>query len=311
MQILITHKVTEDQIDAIKQVVPEAEISLAREEQDIAKLMPDSNIIWGSRFVPELLPQCKQLAFIQVSSAGVDRLISPELLAHPAQLINARGIHGTTIAEHVFMLMLALARQLPDLHNAQAKREWTRVSPVLLSGKTMVIVGYGSIGRAIAKRAKAFHMRIIGLKRRVTTDEWADEIWTTSRLNEAIALADYLVLATPLTEETHHLIGDEQLTLMKDTATLINIARGPVVDEQALIAALKRDTIKAGLDVFEQEPLPADSELWNMPNVLVTPHNAGDMPNYDDQVMSIFLENLRRYKKGEQLINLVDKQLGY
>lgn len=311
MQILITHETNEEQLAAIKKVVPEADIVLTRDEQEIVRHMPDSSIIWGSRYIQHLLPQCKQLAFIQVSSAGVDRLLTPELLAHPAKLINAKGIHGTTIAEHVFMLMLSLARQLPVMHRAQTRHEWIKVSPELLAGKTLVIVGYGSIGKAIAKRAKAFDMRVIGLKRQVTADEWADQILTNDKLNDAIPLADYLVLATPLTDSTYHLIGDEQLALLKESAVLVNIARGPVVDEAALIAALKRGTLRAGLDVFEREPLAADSELWELQNAVLTPHMAGNMPDYDDHVLSIFLENLRRYKDGEQLINVVDKQLGY
>lgn len=151
MKILITHRASEEHIKAIREAVPQAEIVVTRDEAEIAAHMPTATVIWGSNYLPELLPQCPNLAFIQVSSAGVDRLLSPELLDHPVQLINARGIHGTTIAEHVFLLMLALARQFPAMQQAQQQHEWIRVNPQLLANKTIGIIGYGSIGQAIGQ----------------------------------------------------------------------------------------------------------------------------------------------------------------
>ncbi|NLY54540.1 MAG: D-2-hydroxyacid dehydrogenase [Firmicutes bacterium] len=312
MKILVTHRATEAHIAAIREAAPTAEIVVTREPDEIAAHMPTANVIWGSNYLPELLPQCKDLAFIQVSSAGVDRLLRPELLEHPVQLINARGIHGTTIAEHVFLLMLALARQFPALQQAQQRHEWTRLQPQLLANKTLGIIGYGSIGRAIGQRAKAFGMRVLATRRHPAPDVGADEVWPHSRLHELLPLCDYIVLAVPLTAETRHMIGAKELSLCKPSAILINIARGSVVDEAALIAALQAGTIKgAGLDVFEQEPLPADSPLWDMPQVIITPHVAGHMPDYDENVVAILLENLRRYQAGEPLINIVDKEAGY
>lgn len=312
MKILITHRASEQHIATIRAAVPQAEIVVTHDEAEIAAHMPTANVIWGSNFSAELLPQCPHLAFIQVSSAGVDRLLSPELLAHPVQLINARGIHGTTIAEHVFLLMLALARQFPAMQQAQQKHEWIRVSPQLLANKTIGIIGYGSIGQAIGQRAKAFGMRVLALRRNPEPDQWADEVWGNDKLHQLLPLCDYVVLATPLTPETRHLIGAPELALCKPTSILINIARGPVVDEPALIAALQNGTLAgAGLDVFYQEPLDPASPLWDMPNVIVTPHMAGHMPNYDDNVLDIFLENLRRYQAHQPLINVVDKQAGY
>lgn len=312
MKILITHRASEHHIDAIKEAVPQAEIVVTRDEEEIAAHMPTANVIWGSRYLPELLPQCPNLAFIQVSSAGVDRLLGPELLAHPAQLINARGIHGTTIAEHVFLLMLALARQLPAMQRAQQEHQWIRVNPQLLANKTLGIIGYGSIGQAIGQRAKAFGMRVLATRRNPEPDQWADEVWSHDKLHQLLPLCDYLVLATPLTPETRHLIGARELKLCKPSAILINIARGPVIDEPALIEALQKGVIAgAGLDVFYQEPLDPASPLWDMPQVIVTPHMAGHMPGYDDHVVDILVENLRRYQANQPLINVVDKQAGY
>ncbi len=312
MKILITHRASEEHIKAIREAVPQAEIVVTRDEAEIAAHMPTATVIWGSNYLPELLPQCPNLAFIQVSSAGVDRLLSPELLDHPVQLINARGIHGTTIAEHVFLLMLALARQFPAMQQAQQQHEWIRVNPQLLANKTIGIIGYGSIGQAIGQRAKAFGMRVLATRRNPEPDQWADEVWGNDKLHQLLPLCDYLVLATPLTPETRHLIGAPELALCKPSAILINIARGPVVDEPALIKALQQGTIAgAGLDVFYREPLEPASPLWDMPNVIVTPHMAGHMPNYDDNVVDIFLENLRRHQANQPLINVVDKRAGY
>lgn len=312
MQILITHKATEEQLVAIKNAIPQAVVTLAREDDQIRQAMPVADVIWGSRFLAEMLPEAKQLRLIQVSSAGVDRLLTPELLAHPTALSNARGIHGATISEHVFMLMLALNRNLPAVLSAAQRKEWIRPDVLLLEGKTMGIVGYGSIGQAIARRAKAFDMRVLATRRHPQPDQWADEVWNDSRLGDLLAQSDYVVLATPLTKETYHLIGAKELAAMKPTGILINIARGPVVDEPALIECLQTGRILgAGLDVFETEPLPEDNPLWQLPNVIATPHLAGNMPDYDDRAFTIFLENLRRLSAGEPLQNVVDKQLGY
>lgn len=312
MKILITHRIDADHITAIQQVVPQAEIVATRDEAEIAAHMPTADVIWGSNYLPELLPKAKNLQFIQVSSAGVDRLLRPELLQHPAQLINARGIHGTTIAEHVFLLMLALSRQLPTMQQAQQRHEWAKVSPALLAGKTIGIIGYGSIGQAIGQRAHAFGMRVLATRRRPQPDQWAEQVWPQDKLHDLLPLCDFIVLATPLTPATHHLIGAAELALCKPTAILVNIARGPVIDEPALIKALQDGIIQgAGLDVFTTEPLPADSPLWDMPQVIITPHMAGHMPDYNDQVLNIFLENLRRQQAQQPLLNVVDKQRGY
>jgi phosphoglycerate dehydrogenase-like enzyme len=312
MHILITHKATDAQLDQIRALLPAAEITLTQDEQAIRQAMPHAEVIWGSRYFPEVLPQANKLQLIQVSSAGVERLLVPELIAHPTALANARGIHGATIAEHVFLLMLALSRDLPGMFRSAERREWIRPTPTLLEGQTLGIVGYGSIGQAIARRAKAFGMRVLATRRRAQPDQWADQVWDDSHLPDLLAESDYVVLATPLTPETRHLISARELKMMKNTALLINIARGQVVDEPALIDCLQSGGIRgAGLDVFEQEPLPAASPLWSMENVIVTPHMAGNMPDYDDRAFTVFLENLRRLLSGEPLINLVNKQAGY
>ncbi|MGI6359151.1 MAG: D-2-hydroxyacid dehydrogenase [Bacillota bacterium] len=312
MHILITQKPTEEQLSAIRELLPEATITVTREEEEIRQAMRTAEVIWGSHYLPEMLPEAKSLRLIQVAFAGVDRLMVPQLLAHKAVLANARGIHGTTIAEHVFMLMLALARQLPATMRAADRKEWTRTGAAVLEGSTMGIVGYGSIGQAIARRAKAFGMQVLATRRHAQPDQWADQVWDNSGLPDLLRQSDYVILATPLTTETYHLIGSEELAMMKDSAVLVNIARGAVVDEKALIACLQAGGIRgAGLDVFETEPLPADSPLWSMPNVVITPHQAGSMPDYDQRAFAVFMDNLKRLQAGEPLLNVVDKQAGY
>lgn len=312
MHILITQKATEEQLAAIKELIPKASITVTQEEEEIRGAMPTAEVIWGSRYPAEMLPGAKHLRLIQVSFAGVDRLMVPELLAHDTVLANASGIHGTTIAEHVFMLMLALARQLPRTMRAAAEKEWSRTNADVLEGKTMGIVGYGSIGQAIARRAKAFGMRVLATRRHAQPDQWADQVWDGSRLPDLLSQSDYVILATPLTPETHHLIGAQELDLMQESAVLVNIARGPVVDEKALIACLQAGNIRgAGLDVFETEPLPPESPLWSLPNVVLTPHQAGSQPDYEQRAFAVFIDNLRRLQAGEPLRNVVDKKLGY
>lgn len=313
MKILITHPVKDEHLQLVRETAPGAQIVLTREEGEIETHMPDSNIIWGGKYAPHLLPQCQNLHFIQTTFAGVESLLVPELVEHPLQLVNAR-IHGTTIAEHVFMLMLALARQLPIMFKAQAETRWCKqeIKPGLLAGRTIGIIGYGTIGRAIGQRAKAFSMRVLGARRRPQADPWADEVFATQDIDKMLPLCDYVVLATPLTPETKHMLGEKEFALFKKNAILINIGRGKVVDEPALIRALEGGRLAgAGLDVFYEEPLAADSPLWQMPQVIITPHMAGQMPDYAENAAAIFIENLRRYLAKEPLLNVVDKKTGY
>ncbi|HSL94158.1 MAG TPA: D-2-hydroxyacid dehydrogenase, partial [Bacillota bacterium] len=194
-------------------------------------------------------------------------------------------------------------------------RVWKPLDVDLLNGKVLGIVGFGSIGEEIGRRAKSFGMKVIGLKRRKaeTVDRsLADDVWGDEDLDRLLTIADHVVVAVPLTPVTRGLISRERLALMKNTAVIYNIARGAVIDENALIEALREKRIAgAGLDVFETEPLPETSALWEMDNVIVTPHSAGGMPDYRPRAFAIFLDNLRRLRDGETLINEVDKEAGY
>jgi phosphoglycerate dehydrogenase-like enzyme len=256
-----------------------------------------------------------RLKWIQLTSAGADRLLNSGFVEQGITVTTVSGLHATPIGEFIIGAMLQWAKGAPRTLRAQIKHEWTRFAPTELYGKTVGIVGIGHIGAEAARLAKAFGCRVIATKRTATapsTEPYADEILPSSELPRVLAESDYVVLCVPLTNDTRGLIGERELRMMKPTACLVNIARGAVVDEAALIAAL-RDGVIAGaaIDVFEQEPLPADSPLWDLENVILTPHISGGTENYNRRATEIFAGNLRRYLNGDALENVVDPARGY
>jgi phosphoglycerate dehydrogenase-like enzyme len=277
--------------------------------------------------------QAPRLRWVQLNSAGANHLVKHPLFATDVVFTTNSGLHAINIGEYVLASILAWTRKLPELFDLQRKREWpsdrwTRYTPSELRGATMGVVGYGSIGREVGRLAKAFGMHVLAVKRRVELageqDAYEvngvgdpngilpDALYGPEQLREMLAHCDYVVLTVPLTRETRGMIGEEELRAMKPTAYLVNIARGEVCDEPALIHALQAGWIAgAGLDVFAQEPLPETSPLWTMPNVILTPHLSGFSQNYEERAADIFGQNLGRYVAGQPLLNVVDKSLGY
>ncbi len=272
----------------------------------------------------EALEEADRLSWIAYWSAGLDGKLSPQLLERNLLLTNASGVHGPNITEHVMAFMLMFTRRF-DVHlRNQAAAVWDRQMPVdrpaaaELTGQTLAIVGYGRIGACLAERARSFGMRVIAVKRDVTrhyssqTADLVDEVYSVATLPKALAQADHVCIAAPYTPETHHLFDAEMIGKMRPDAYLYNIARGAIIDEAALIEALQQGRIAgAGLDVFENEPLAADSPLWHMPNVFITPHVAGLTPYYFQRFAVQFAENMKRYLRGEPLENVYDAELGY
>ena len=283
-----------------------------------------------------VLPQPEQaphLHWVQLNSAGVNHVIQHLLFASDVMFTTMSGLHAINIGEYVLASILAWTRHLPELLDLQRKKQWPSdrwlcCQPTELRGSTVGIVGYGSIGREVARLAKAFGMRVLALKRRSESagepgafevaglgdpaGVLPDALYGPEQLREMLAQCDFVVLAVPLTQETRGMIGEAELRVMKPAAYLVNIARGEVCDEAALIHALQDKWIAgAGLDVFTQEPLPETSPLWTLPNVILTPHISGFTPHYDQRGVDIFCENLRRYIAGQTLLNLVDKPAGY
>jgi D-2-hydroxyacid dehydrogenase (NADP+) len=269
-----------------------------------------------SAMPPDLLSRAPSLKWIQLTSTGADRLVHKEIFQGGVAVTTAGDIHVTPIGEYVLGMMIMLAKGWPHLFRAQEKREWARLTPQVLEGRTVGVVGVGNVGQQVARLAKLLGMRVLGVRRSGTPPEsgeyLVDEIFRPLDLLHVLSQSDYVVLALPLTEETHHLMGDLAFQAMKPSAYLINVSPGPVVDEKALVRALKVGLIAgAGLDVFESEPLPPESELWRLRNVIISPHIAGEIPRYNEGAVAFFCENLRRYLADEPLLNLVDPERGY
>jgi phosphoglycerate dehydrogenase-like enzyme len=237
------------------------------------------------------------------------------MMASPVILTNLSGVFDTPIGEFVLSRMLMLVKRAPFYFQSKQEKQWKRADGTVLRSKTVGVVGLGSIGREVARLAKAFGMRVLATRRsakRVGRARYVDIMLPPSQLRQLLAESDFVVLALPLTSETNKLIGEEELRTMKSTAYLINIARGGIVDEEILIRALDENWIAgAGLDVFATEPLPADSRIWELPNVIFSPHISGDFKDFLLRATEVFCENLRLYLDGKKLRNVVDKKKGY
>ena len=298
-QVQVTHLPNYSRLDT---EIPDAEIAIA----------------WSIR--PEQIKSAKKLRWIHSPAAAVHQLIFPELVNSDIILTNAREVHGPVVAEHVIALIFALAKKIPGSVRLQEKHVWgqeilwdelPRVREV--AGATVGLIGLGSIGRAVAMSAKALHMRVIAAREHPEKgSERTDAVFGPAQIDEIFRQADYIVLATPVTAGTKAIANAERIALMKLDACLINVGRGPLVDEPALAAALREKKIGgAALDVFPKEPLPADSPLWSVPNLLITPHTAALTEKLWERHYALFSENLRRYLNGEPLLAVVDKWKGY
>jgi phosphoglycerate dehydrogenase-like enzyme len=283
-------------------------------EEATAYLADADVIVTAGRMNPEIMKQATKLKWIQTLSAGVDKLPLPELAERNIVLTNARGVHTIQMSEFTISLMLQWVRKSNLLHNQQQKQVWDhQISFGELHGKTIGIVGAGAIGEAVARKAKVFDMTVIGLNRSGTHQPAFDRtVSGDDGLNYLLSQSDFVVLLLPSTSKTHHLVTKEHLALMKSSAFLINLARGDVIDEQALITTLQEGKLAgAALDVFEQEPLPAASPLWKMDNVIVTPHIAGSSAHYTERASAIVYHNIRALLEGGEMINVVDLNEGY
>jgi phosphoglycerate dehydrogenase-like enzyme len=327
VNVLVTTPIGDELLQQIADVSPRIKLSnvseLARSEQrgDLARqdeldaLLAEAEVIYGLRLLKSVIARAPKLKWVQVMSAGVDRFLDDEFRQSSVIMTNVSGIHATPIGEIVLELMLMFAKQAPLCFQLKQEKQWKRFMPTVLRSKTVGIVGLGNIGREVARLAKAFGMRVVATRRsakQVARAKYVDILLPREQLPRLIAESDFVVLSLPFTSETNKLIGEKELRTMKPTAYLINIARGNIVDEKALIRALDERWIAgAGLDVFATEPLPADSRLWEFTNVIFSPHIAGGMEDYNIQATELFCENLRRYLSGKNLLNVIDKKKGY
>jgi len=286
-----------------------------RDAETLAASLPEADVlVISGLWRNDLLDRAPKLRFIQSIGAGTDQFPRDELAVRGLRLASARGVNARAVAEHAMALMLALSRRLPEARDNQARRVWRGMIGDLaqredeLGGKTLLIVGLGDIGGRLARLAKAFDMRVVGLRRNPSTGAGAaDGVHTMETLTSLLPEADFVALTCPLTPETENLINAEAFGRMKPSAYLINVARGRVVDEAALVEALAvRRIAGAGIDVTVEEPLAPESPLWGMEHALITPHTAGETRRYEDNVIEILRDNLDRLWRGEaQLRNQV------
>jgi phosphoglycerate dehydrogenase-like enzyme len=307
-------------MEGLRRDFPQVEFVSPADRAGADAALPDTEIVFGYAVRAENFASARALRWIQITSAGVGPALFPELVASDVQLTNGRGLYSDAMAEHALGLMLAFARQLHLARDAQHDRRWAHAALRdesagfrTLSGTTLGLVGFGSIGQALARRARALDMRVIALRRHPSDDPApADVQWGTDRLDALLEQADWLVLSPPLTSETRGMIGAHELARVKRGAILVNLGRGALIDEAALAQALADGRVAgAGLDVFQTEPLPEASPLWSAPNVIVTPHVSGLAPGLWERAVAMFARNLRAYLEGRPLENVVDKRAGY
>lgn len=278
---------------------------------------PDAILVcsMGRAALEPVLALAPGVRWIHSRAAGLDSVLFPSLVDSDVPLTNGRGVFSSSLAEFAIAALLYFARDFPRLLRNQRRAAWEPFEPLDLAGRTLGIVGYGDIGRAVAERAHRLGMKVIALRRRPAltgADPWVEETLAADQLAALMRRADDVVVAAPLTADTRGLVGEEAIGAMKPGAVFVNLGRGPVVVEAALVRALAEGRLRgAALDVFETEPLPAASPLWGMDNVLVSPHCADNTPGWLEAAMRAFLANLERFRRGERLLNVVDKRLGY
>jgi D-2-hydroxyacid dehydrogenase (NADP+) len=327
VNVLVTTPIGDELLQQITTVSPRIKLSsvseLVRAEQrgdfahkdELDALLVEAEVIYGLRLPKNVISRAPKLKWVQVMSAGVDKFLDDEFRQSSVIITNVSGIHTTPIGEIVLELMLMFAKQAPLCFQLKQEKQWKRFMPTVLRSKTVGIVGLGNIGREVARLAKAFGMKVVATRRsakRVARAKDVDILLPREQLPRLLSESDFVVLSLPFTSETNKLIGEKELRTMKPTAYLINVARGNIVDEEALIWALdERWLAGAGLDVFATEPLPADSRLWEFPNIIFSPHIAGGMEDYNIRATELFCKNLSHYLSGENLLNVIDKKKGY
>jgi phosphoglycerate dehydrogenase-like enzyme len=336
MKILVAMRLTDAQRALIREACGGAQIVEGFNPFEPAKLEPElagADVMVTFRVPAGLATKAPALKWIHLMSAGVEHAVAAGVFDNPGLVLtNSSGIHGTTIGEYILASMLAYAHQLHLPLRAQMRHEWLpnryfMKTAVDLRGKSVGIIGYGSIGRETARLAQAFGMEVFALKR--NPRDHADPGWCAPNVGdpqgvipkrwfgpgqraELVALSDYIVVTLPLTPDTRHFLGAREFAAAKPGAYVVNVGRGEVIDQQAMIEALKSGALAgAGLDVTTPEPLNPESPLWDIENVLLTPHVSGAKQGYNDQACEVFVENLRRFMSGRPMLNLVDRASGY
>jgi len=307
-------------VDQLRREFPHHTFLDAWDREAIRRLLPQADVAFTPYIDRDVFPAATRLRWVQAVAVGVGSMLYPEMVASSVVVTNARGIRARAMAEHVLGVTLALARRLHIAVRRQAERVWaqTEIEGSLavrtLEGRTLGVVGLGAIGGEVARLGAAFGMRVVAIRRRVDRPrpDGVADVLPPERLLDLLRQSDVVVLSPPLTGGTRGLVGRAELAAMKRDAILVNIGRGKLVDDAALVEALGEGRIGgAALDVFTHEPLDPASPYWDLPNVLITPHTSGAMEDYWTPLVALFAENLRRFEAGEPMLNVVDKQAGY
>jgi len=314
VKVLLNLALESRHVKQIQAVTDPIEVIQSRSPEHALDVMPEIEVVCGE-LSREMCQRGKKLRWVQSWSAGVDGMLYPELVNSPVILTSAKGTVGVHLAEHAMALLLGLTR---GIGWAVRQSDWDQRGPIRAASqelleKTLGIVGLGGTGRALAVRAYAFGMRILAVDpEEVDVPDGVEACWGTERFYDLLAESDVVTICAPLTRETQGLFDREAFQRMREHALLINVSRGKIMEEAALVEALEQGWIAgAGLDVTPEEPLPQDHPLWQMENVLLTPHTAGGSPRRNDRMVALFCENLRRLLVGEPLLSVIDKQKGY
>src|SRR5436305_1371634 len=307
--------------ERLRSEFPALDFSQLNSYENVEQHIADVEILFGISLRPEQFLAAKKLRWIHSQAAAVHQLMFPQLVNSDVIITNARDVHGPVVAEQVIAMMFALAKRIPAAVRFQQKHVWGqdaissgRSHSRELAGATLGLIGLGSTGRNVAKHASSLGMRVIAVREHPEKEkpQDVDEVLPTSKLQELLAQSDYVVLSAPVTAQTTGMIGARQLAAMKPDAFLLNVGRGPLIDEAALVEVLRQHKIGgAALDVFDQEPLPPDSPLWDLEDLLITPHTGGISENMWERHYALFSDNLHRYLSGQPLLGLVDKRSGY
>jgi phosphoglycerate dehydrogenase-like enzyme len=300
-----------------------SDIAVSDDQAELERLAPESEVMLFTGIAgtavnfPKLWQYARSVRWVHVLSTGVERFLFPELIASTVPVTNARGVFKRSLAEFAMLGILFHTKKVRRLIENQREQKWDNFSVGFADKRVLGIVGYGEIGRECALLAKGLGLRIHALRRnphKSAADALVDRVFGPDELHDMLAGIDVLLCSAPLTPETHHMIGDAEFGVMQPSALVVNVGRGPVIDEAAMVRALDEGRIAgASLDVFEHEPLPQSSALWRMDNVLISPHctDHSDSPDWLDLSMQVFVDNFQRFRNGDALMNIVDKNAGY
>jgi phosphoglycerate dehydrogenase-like enzyme len=318
--VVVLANPTEPQLAMLEQLPSETRIAVGNSVQAFQGAAAVADVIYNwslsGKLLREVFGMCPQVRWVHSRAAGLDNVLFPELIESPVPLTNGSGVFSQSLGEFALGAILYFAKDFRRMVRNQAAGVWDAFDITEISGQTVGIVGYGDIGRAVATRVRAMGMHVLAVKRHgpplYNVDPLVNRIYAPEHRLEMLSRSDYVVVAAPLTAETRGMIGEREFEAMKPEAVVINVGRGPVIEEAAMVRALSENRIKgAALDVFDREPLPGGHPFYRLENVLLSPHCADHTPDWMDRAMQFFIEQFERYRKGEPLLNVVDKRLGY